>query len=142
MRSSSGGDQFEAQFRQPLGQEDSVTFIAVAHRYEDGAAIWQIMTGGDVGFGEGGTELFVYAHHLTGGLHLGAEQDVYARELAEGEHRTLDCHVWRLDFLSEAELLQTLAYHDAGGNFGQWYTYGFRYIRHGARCSRVDFQHI
>ena len=63
-------------------------------------------------------------------------------EAVEGEDGFLDRPILRPDFLGEPKLLERLAGHHPGGQFGQRHADGLADERHRARGARVDFQHI
>ena len=53
--------------------------------------------------GEGCREVPRDAHHLAGGAHLRAEQDIGPREAVEGQHRLLDAHVTGGDLVRQIQ---------------------------------------
>jgi hypothetical protein len=59
--------------------------VGFFHADEDVALRGQGAAGGHLALGEGDAEVGVDAHDFAGALHFGAEDDVDAGELAEGE---------------------------------------------------------
>ena len=62
-------------------------------RDEHAALARQLHARAGLRLAEGGREVLGDAHHLAGGLHLGAEQRVAAVQALERQHRLLDAHV-------------------------------------------------
>ena len=61
--------------------------VVVGNADEDLALRGQLLSGGDLGFGEGFTEVVGHAHDFASGFHLGTEDGVHAGEFVPGEDR-------------------------------------------------------
>ncbi len=116
--------------------------IRVFDADEDVALRGQGAAGGHLAFGEGHAEVVVDAHDFAGALHLGAEDDVHAGELAEGEDGFFDAVMLGDDFFGETEFLQGLAGHDLGGELWQRDADGFADEGRGAGGAGVDFDDV
>ena len=114
----------------------------------------QPVTGRERGLGEGFGETGPDAHDLAGGLHLGAQGRVDAREAREGQHGLLDGDVRQvapardapggLGLLptGELEVAEHVAGDDPGGHAGQRDTRGFADEGHGAAAPWVHLEHV
>ena len=139
---AAGGVEGEAEVGVALGDADDVGAVGFFDADEDVAFGGQGAAGSHLAFGEGHAEVVVDAHDFAGALHFGAEDDVHAGELAEGEDGFFDAVMLRNDFFGEAEFFQGLASHDFGGEFGQWDADGFADEGRGAAGAGVDFDDI
>ena len=96
----------------------------------------------DLRLHEGLAEGVTHAHHLAGGLHLGAQNGVDTRELDERKHRFLDAEIRRVDFPRDALRGQRLPGHATRSHLRQLDAGGLADKRHRAAGARVDLQHI
>src|SRR5712691_2275079 len=110
--------QAEAHLAEALGQRHRHALVAVLHRDEDLAAGGQGGAGGDLRLEVGLAKVAVDAHDLAGGLHLGTEHDVHARELNEGEDRLLHRDVVGLALLDVGDGVHGVAQHRARRHLG------------------------
>ena len=74
LRRARGGQDAEPEIGEAFDGEDQRALVAVGDRDEHRALGGQRTVGGGLALGERGAEVAVDAHHLAGGLHLGAEQ--------------------------------------------------------------------
>src|SRR6218665_1815879 len=137
-----GGQQFEAERDQLAGDVHRARLVAVLHGEEHLARSGQLGACAELALDEGCAKGFAHAHHLAGGLHLGAEDGVYAGEFDEREHGLLDAEVGRRDLPGDALGGQRLAGHAARGHLGQRDARGLGDEGHGARGAGVDLQHV
>jgi len=80
-----GGYEFETHVDEAAGYFDYSGLVMVGDADEDRALRWELLPGGDLGFGEGFAEVVGYAHDLAGGTHFGAKHGVDAGEFLPRE---------------------------------------------------------
>ena len=84
------GEDREAEVDQIARHLHGGELVAVAHADEGLALGRQLDAGGELRLDERFAEGLADTHHFAGGLHLGAEDRVDARETGEREDRFLD----------------------------------------------------
>ena len=87
---ATGGDHVEAQRNQPAHRRHDDGLVAVLHRDEQAAGGRQVEPRALLRFEEGGREIACNPHDFAGGLHLGRQYRIDAREARKGEDRLLD----------------------------------------------------
>src|SRR6185312_4454137 len=143
-----GGNYFETHVHKFAGDIGDVRLVVVGDADEDHALRRQLLSGGELGFGEGFAEVVGHAHDFSGGLHLRAEDRVHAGEFVPGEDRGLHVEVVTgvEVFLLRDEVGEKFAElasgHQARGDFCHRDAGGFRHIRHRSRSSGIYFDHV
>src|SRR5215470_16170970 len=135
-----GGHEVEAHLGETLGDLEDRAFVAVLDREKDLPRGGQGRAGGELRLHICLAEVAIDPHHLTGGLHLGAEHGVDAREFHEREHRLLHRDVRELALLAEAERGQLGPQHHPGRELGQRHPDGLGHEGDRAGGARVDLE--
>ena len=120
--------------------------VAVGDRDEDCAVGGQLGAGGGLGLAECRRVVGGDSHHLSGGLHLRAEQGVGAGEAVERQYRLLHGHVAGTRVARrrqlQVEVAQLLAEHQPTGHLGERHAHRLRHERHRPRRPRVGLDHV
>ena len=92
--------------------------------------------------GIGHPKIGIEAHHLAGGPHLGAEDDVLPDKFVERKHRFFHRPIGRPNFLREAKFAELGTGHHLRSELGKRFTNGFANKRNRPRGARVNLKHI
>src|SRR4029077_2439491 len=136
-----GRHYLEAEREQQSHRVHDAGLVALADGDEYGALARHAGAAANLTFGERDLEAAIDAHHFAGRSHLRAEHGVDAREAGEGEHRFLHADVTELP-LFQIEIRKLLAGHQPRRDFRHRRADHLGDERHGARCARVDLEHV
>ena len=142
------GHEFEPHVHELAGDRGNVRFVVVGHADEDGSLRWQLLSGGELCFGEGFAEVVGDAHHFARGFHFWPEHRVDARKLVPREYGRLHVEVATrieigaaIDELRQ-EFSQLATGHQSRSNLRHRHASRLGNERHGARGSRIHFEHV
>ena len=141
-RGAAGSVDVVAHVHEALDERHGLLLVFVLEGDEDVAFARDLVAGSQLALEVGEAAVAIDAHDFAGGLHFRRKRDVHTRELDEREDGFLDAHVRHVDFFGEADLFEGFAEHAAARVAGERNADGLGNERHGARCTRVHFDHV
>ena len=132
----------EAERLEFAGDFQGRRLIRILHANENLAGKWQRRLGTHLAFRIGDTEVGIDSHHLAGGPHFGAENDVDAWEFNEWEDGFFHRVVGRDHFFRETEFAESFPSHHFCRELGERNAGGLADKGRGARGAGVDLEDV